>query len=85
MSGKDKDIWFHAMKYGFGWGLPATWQGWVVLLSYLALVMAGVFFIKRFPWLTIPFVIYVFLLSGVLFFMCRKKGEKPESRWGEKL
>ena len=33
--------WFHAKRYGWGWGLPATWQGWVVLIMWIAIVTAG--------------------------------------------
>jgi hypothetical protein len=35
MSKNEKEIWFPAMQYGIGWGLPVTWQGWVVLLIYI--------------------------------------------------
>ena len=30
--------WFPAKTYGWGWGLPRTWEGWVVLGVYLALL-----------------------------------------------
>ena len=40
---EDRDIWFPAKKYGYGWGLPITWQGWVVTLSYLLLIVGGSF------------------------------------------
>ena len=33
--------WFHPKDYGYGAGLPCSWQGWVVLALYLA-VMIGV-------------------------------------------
>jgi hypothetical protein len=32
--------WFMPKRYGYGSGLPTAWQGWVVLLSYIA-VMTG--------------------------------------------
>jgi hypothetical protein len=35
--------WFPAKRYGWGWGLPMTWQGWLVLAAFLALVVAGTF------------------------------------------
>ena len=79
-----KDIWFPPMRYGIGWGLPVAWQGWAVLAVYFALVAAGVLLLNRFPWLSIPFVIYVFLLTGILLFICWKKGAPPELRWGDK-
>jgi len=36
-----KEIWFPTKRYGYGWGLPIRWQGWIVLLSYVILVLAG--------------------------------------------
>jgi hypothetical protein len=32
MSRGSPRYWFHAKRYGYGWGLPATWEGWVVLV-----------------------------------------------------
>ena len=25
--------WFPAKRYGYGWGLPHTWQGWIVFFA----------------------------------------------------
>ena len=41
MSGKS--IWFPAKRYGWGWGLPLTWQGWMVVVLYFVLLGAGTF------------------------------------------
>lgn len=38
---ESKRYWFPAKKYGWGWGMPATWQGWLVLGAYLALTLGG--------------------------------------------
>ena len=27
--------WFRAKRYGWGWGLPITWQGWAFFISWL--------------------------------------------------
>ncbi|MDZ4308578.1 hypothetical protein [Allopontixanthobacter sp.] len=36
--------WFAPKKLGYGAGLPIAWQGWALLLSYMALVIGiGVF------------------------------------------
>jgi hypothetical protein len=85
MEKNDTEIWFPAMKYGVGWGLPVTWQGWAVLFSYIALLLLGGLFINKSPFLIIPFGIYVFILSGIFLYICWKKGEKPDARWGKKL
>jgi lipoprotein signal peptidase len=85
MKKNDKEIWFPAMRYGVGWGFPITWQGWAVFLVYIALILLGCLIIRKSPFLIIPFVIYTFILSGILFYICWKKGEKPDIRWGKKL
>ena len=86
MRKNEKKIWFPAMEYGIGWGLPVTWQGWVVFLAYLILTVsgAGAFLIEPSPMLIIPYIIYVFLLTAILLFICWKKGEKLKFRWGKK-
>jgi hypothetical protein len=32
--------WFPAKHYGWGWGPPRTWQGWLVLATLLGLAIA---------------------------------------------
>ena len=27
--------WFPAKRYGWGWGLPGTWQGWLVVAAFV--------------------------------------------------
>lgn len=74
--------WFAAKRYGWGWGLPSAWQGWVVFVGYVALVFVGarVFPPKRGDG---SFMIYTLVLSGVLLAICIAKGEPPRWRWGK--
>ncbi|PIM55265.1 hypothetical protein CS062_00070 [Roseateles chitinivorans] len=30
------DYWFPRKRFGYGWGLPQRWQGWVTLAAYLS-------------------------------------------------
>jgi len=39
----DGPEWFAARRYGMGSSLPISWQGWVVLLLYIAAVMGSFF------------------------------------------
>lgn len=84
MNAEKKEIWLPAMKYGVGWGLPVTWQGWGVVLAYIVLMTAGGLFLTKEPFLFIVFPLYVILLSAILVLICWKKGEKPGFNWGNK-
>lgn len=78
-----RSYWFPAKSYGWGWGPPATWQGWVVLASYLALVLAGIpYFVPALhPW---AFAAYAVFLTAVLLIICWRTGEPPQWRWGKR-
>jgi hypothetical protein len=77
----DDDYWFPAKRYGWGWGLPTKWQGWVVMTLYIALLLAGALALLpgRGPGM---FIAYSALLSLVMFAVCWFKGEPPRWRWG---
>lgn len=76
-----KPYWFPAKKYGWGWGLPPTWQGWLVLVGYLALVLGGLLVID--PRVDVAsYLLYVAVLSVVVIAICWRTGEPPRWRWG---
>jgi hypothetical protein len=77
---EEKKIWFPIKRYGWGWGPPCCWQGWVVLLIYIALVIAA-------AWLVPPnempthYTAYVTGLTVILIVICLLKGGRPRWRW----
>jgi lipoprotein signal peptidase len=75
--------WFPAKRYGWGWGLPATWQGWVVLIAFLVLVVIGVMIFPP-KERTLSFIVYVCILNAFLLAICYVKGEPPAWHWGNK-
>ena len=81
---EEKEIWFPAKKYGIGWGLPITWQGWVVSLSYLLIVLGGSFTLTGTPRSKMFFLLFAMALTILFIYICIKKGEKPKWRWGDK-
>ena len=83
MEENEKDIWFPAQKYGFGWGLPVKWQGWIVFLVYLIIIAAGIVFID-YAENRIFFYVYCSIPTDILILICWKKGEKAKWRWGNK-
>lgn len=79
MADKNDKFWFYAKRYGWGWGLPATWQGWLVLLLYTGLVVATACFVPSEVRLPVIVALSVMLVVVIVF-----KGEKPARwRWGE--
>lgn len=74
--------WFPTKRYGWGWGLPRCWQGWVVLAVYTILLVAGA---AIFPpnLQPVAYAIHTGLISFVLVFICWLKGEPPRWRWGD--
>jgi drug/metabolite transporter (DMT)-like permease len=74
--------WFPAKRYGWGWGLPSSWQGWVVLAAFIGLLGVGLLLFRPKANLG-PFVAYVLLLVALLFGICWLKGEPPRWRWGK--
>ena len=81
MTTNDKKFWFRAKRYGWGWGLPCSWQGWVVAAAFLLLVCGGAFFIKSGISLAV-WVAYVIILTAIMIGICFLKGETPRWRWG---
>lgn len=79
MSANDK-YWFPAKTYGWGWGLPSMWQGWVVLVVFVLLLAGGGIFLL--PLGTDNFIAYSGLLSAIFVAVCWRKGEPPHWRWG---
>lgn len=78
-----RTYWFRAKEYGWGWGLPLTWQGWVVFAAFFLLVISGALVLlpKYGPAVFLPYtVLLVLILIGV----CWLTGEPPRWRWGKK-
>ena len=74
--------WFRAKRYGWGWGLPVTWQGWIVLVAFIALIIAGRFLFPP-KEQTGAFVSYLLALIALFVAICWVKGEPPRWRWGK--
>ena len=74
--------WFPAKRYGWGWGPPTAWQGWVVLMVWgIALAVA----LHRFlPLRRVTFATFIALWTASLLAICYWKGEPPSWRWGDR-
>jgi hypothetical protein len=79
-----KSYWFPAKRYGWGWGPPARWQGWVVMLLWTVAVFEGLFLLRHNPYRPAVSLAFVFFMSAVLTLICYWKGEPTKWRWGER-
>lgn len=69
--------WFKAKRYGYGWGRPLTWQGWLVMIGYLIAVLGPT--ASGDPGLT---VVAVLVGTPLLLLACLRHGEPTAWRWG---
>ena len=87
---KNSAVWFKAKEYGYGW-YTASWQGWIVILGYIALILTLVLMREK----DIPgnpdsgsniltFALPIIVLTTLLILICYKKGEPARWRWGRK-
>ncbi len=79
-------IWFKRKTYGWGW-YPSTWQGWLVIAIYIAIIFALGLTIDENSTqkeVNLIFVLPVLIATTALVTISYKKGEKPRWQWGEK-
>jgi hypothetical protein len=72
--------WFAAKRYGWGWGFPLTWQGWVVYAVWLVglIVLLRHFAVPHHPLRILIITIGMLIpLTGI----CYWKGEPLRLPW----
>lgn len=80
--GDKKQYWFPAKRYGWGWGVPATWQGWLVLAAYIAAMTLGVFIVNPVH-SPLGFFVLSTMATAIFVLVCYRTGEPPRWRWGD--
>ena len=68
--------WFGRKKLGWGWGLPQTWQGWMVIVLFITTIISFRF-ISNTPFMFIALVILAVIM---LFIVAWLTSGKPQ--WG---
>lgn len=71
-------LWFKRKTYGYGW-TPVTWEGWAFTIAWAIALYFLIININQ-DWINLTVLI---AMSGILFFVCYKKGEKPRWQWGK--
>ncbi len=82
MPDQSKRYWFLAKRYGWGWGLPSTWQGWLISVVWLTVAIVVS------PWIAtrsmLLFGLFQVAMITLIIAICYAKGEPPRWRWGDK-
>jgi hypothetical protein len=78
----DRRYWFPAKRYGWGWGFPSSWEGWLALAAFFALLAAGFFLFPPGDEM-ISFIAFVIVIAALFVAVCWLKGEPPRWRWGK--
>jgi hypothetical protein len=76
----DQKYWFPAKRYGWGWGMPTRWQGWVVLIVWILVLFAGIGAIGSDH---IARAAFMGIMLVILLSICYLKGEPLKWRWGK--
>jgi hypothetical protein len=81
MSEPDRRYWFPAKRFGWGWGPPRTWEGWLFVVVWFAVLLAGTALRPGHPG---RYVLFVVGMLAVMLAVCWAKGEPPKWRWGDR-
>ena len=74
--------WFRARRFGWGWGLPLTWQGWLTFFIYLAFAILAMVFLPSERYGARFFGAVLIAITLLLVAVCWLKGEPLRWRWG---
>lgn len=81
----EQGVWFAPKRYGYGAGLPIAWQGWVVYLAYILLMIGLVAMVRQLPRaeLARPITGIVILTILFLIIVARRTRGGWRWRWGD--
>ena len=72
-----RGFWFVQKRYGYG-ATPVTWQGWLAILAFVAVLTAIVVFVPGWPrWICGGLAVVAFAV-----FVCAKTEGGCRWRWG---
>lgn len=77
----DNPEWFAAKRYGYGAGLPISWQGWAVMLGFMLIALADALLFATRPLILIAILIPAIAVLLVITARTTRGGWRW--RWGE--
>jgi hypothetical protein len=74
--------WFAPKRYGWGGGVPIAWQGWVVVLVYIGLIVGATQLLQRSPWAMFSLIFTATAIFTIIVVKTTRGGWRW--RWGGK-
>ena len=78
----DRPEWFEPKRYGYGAGLPIAWQGWLVSLVFVTIVLGAAWFLSHRPMAMLAIVLAASALLILIAARTTRGGWRW--RWGER-
>ena len=75
-------MWFRPKTIGYGAGLPIAWQGWVLVIAHMALILGIAFVFQGRPALLIPLTLFAGIAPLPIYAARTEGGWKW--RWGRR-
>jgi hypothetical protein len=77
---KTQQYWFpvRPARYGWGWGMPVIWQGWVAYLVFVAAMVGGIMLLV--PYGQLAVIAYSMVVAGLFLGVLLWKGEPQRMR-----
>jgi hypothetical protein len=69
----ERHYWFRLKRYGRGWGLPCSWQGWIFFIAWLVALAIAV--LELMPQRPFAFTLVLAVLALLYVAVCYIKGE----------
>ncbi len=81
MTDDDADIWFEQRRKGFGAGMPIVWQGWVLLIGFVAVTLTGAALLTHVGPGPRAALIAVLVIAAAAFVMLAMRHTRGGWRW----
>jgi hypothetical protein len=74
--------WFHPKLYGYGAGLPCSWEGWLVLVAFVGVIVGDAYVLDDTQW-RLRAAIGVLAFVALLVIVVAKTRGGWKWRWGQ--
>ena len=74
--------WFHPKQYGYGAGLPCSWEGWAVLAAFIAVSIGASLTISEQHWKLQAAAILIDVVALIVICAMKTRGGW-RWRWGQ--